>query len=114
MTTSSKVRLYDLAKELKLDTGHLISEVRQQGVSVSVASNSISKELAQRLRSKYLPKHKSAGTRVVKLKKDLLNVRTPALLQSKNRMTSAPKIGLSTVKSAIRNGNQNRDSTGIC
>ena len=67
MTTSSKVRLYDLAKELKLDTGHLISEVRQQGVSVSVASNSISKELAQRLRSKYLPKHKSAGTRVVKL-----------------------------------------------
>ena len=31
MTVSSKIRLYDLAKELKLDTKRLIEEVRREG-----------------------------------------------------------------------------------
>jgi hypothetical protein len=48
MTVSSKVRIYDLAKELKLDTKRLIEEVRREGVDVSVPSNSVSKELARR------------------------------------------------------------------
>ena len=48
MTVSSKVRIYDLAKELKLDTKRLIEEVRREGVDVSVPSNSVSKELAEK------------------------------------------------------------------
>ena len=34
MTVSSKIRIYDLAKELKLDTKRLIEEVRREGVDV--------------------------------------------------------------------------------
>lgn len=56
MTVSSKIRIYDLAKELKLDTKRLIEEVRREGVDVSVPSNSVSKELAEKIRNKYFPK----------------------------------------------------------
>jgi translation initiation factor IF-2 len=69
MTVSSKIRLYDLAKELKLDTKRLIEEVRREGVDVSVPSNSVSKELAEKIRNKYFPKKETAvkrGVRVVK------------------------------------------------
>src|SRR3982751_2796558 len=60
---TSKVRLYDLAKELKLDTKRLIEEVRREGVDVSVPSNSISKELADKIRNKYFPKKEQAAPR---------------------------------------------------
>ncbi len=69
MTVSSKIRIYDLAKELKLDTKRLIEEVRREGVDVSVPSNSVSKELAEKIRNKYFPKKETAvkrGVRVVK------------------------------------------------
>jgi translation initiation factor IF-2 len=69
MTVSSKVRLYDLAKELKLDTKRLIEEVRREGVDVSVPSNSVSKELAEKIRNKYFPKKETAAKRGIKLVK---------------------------------------------
>src|SRR5688500_11114887 len=67
--TSSKVRIYDLAKELKLDTKRLIEEVRREGVDVSVPSNSVSKELAEKIRNKYYPKKETAVKRTVKVVK---------------------------------------------
>src|SRR5215207_9203589 len=69
MTVSSKVRIYDLAKELKLDTKRLIEEVRREGVDVSVPSNSVSKELAEKIRNKYFPKKELAVKRAVKVVK---------------------------------------------
>ncbi|CAN5660274.1 translation initiation factor IF-2 [soil metagenome] len=69
MTVSSKIRIYDLAKELKLDTKRLIEEVRREGVDVSVPSNSVSKELAERIRNKYFPKKEAAVKRTVKVVK---------------------------------------------
>src|SRR5713101_3374854 len=66
---TSKVRLYDLAKDLKIDTKRLIEEVRREGVDVSVPSNSVSKELAEKIREKYFPKQAATvkrGIRVVK------------------------------------------------
>src|SRR5215213_592065 len=69
MTVSSKVRIYDLAKELKLDTKRLIEEVRREGVDVSVPSNSVSKELAEKIRNKYFPKKEMAVRRTVKVVK---------------------------------------------
>src|SRR5437016_11516314 len=69
MTVSSKIRLYDLAKELKLDTKRLIEEVRREGVDVSVPSNSISKELAEKIRDKYFPKKEVAVKRAVRIVK---------------------------------------------
>ena len=69
MTVTSKVRLYDLAKELKLDTKRLIEEVRREGVDVSVPSNSVSKELADKIRNKYFPKKATSAPRAVRVVK---------------------------------------------
>src|SRR5204862_8167561 len=66
---TSKVRIYDLAKDLKIDTKRLIEEVRREGVDVSVPSNSISKELAEKIRDKYFPKQSAAVKRAVKIVK---------------------------------------------
>ena len=66
---TSKVRLYDLAKELKIDTKRLIEEVRREGVDVSVPSNSVSKELAEKIRDKYFPKKDATVKRAVKVVK---------------------------------------------
>ena len=66
---TSKVRLYDLAKDLKIDTKRLIEEVRREGVDVSVPSNSISKELAEKIRDKYFPKKDTVLKRAVKVVK---------------------------------------------
>jgi translation initiation factor IF-2 len=66
---TSKVRIYDLAKDLKIDTKRLIEEVRREGVDVSVPSNSISKELAEKIRDKYFPKKDTAVKRTIKIVK---------------------------------------------
>src|SRR6185312_11989749 len=66
---ASKVRIYDLAKELKLDTKRLIEEIRREGVDVSVPSNSVSKELAEKIRLKYFPKKEAVVKRAVKVVK---------------------------------------------
>ena len=69
MAVTSKIRIYDLAKELKLDTKRLIEEVRREGVDVSVPSNSVSKELAEKIRNKYFPKKETAVKRTVRVVK---------------------------------------------
>jgi translation initiation factor IF-2 len=79
MTVSSKVRIYDLAKELKLDTKRLIEEVRREGVDVSVPSNSVSKELAEKIRNKYFPKKETAVKRAVKVVKRAVAPEAPAV-----------------------------------
>src|SRR6059036_2213529 len=66
---TSKVRLYDLAKDLKIDTKRLIEEVRREGVDVSVPSNSISKDLADKIRDKYFPKKDTAVKRAIRIVK---------------------------------------------
>src|SRR6202521_2833078 len=66
---TSKVRLYDLAKDLKIDTKRLIEEVRREGVDVSVPSNSVSKELAEKIREKYFPQKDTAVKRTIRVVK---------------------------------------------
>ena len=69
MTATAKTRLYDLAKELKIDTKRLIEEVRREGVDVSVPSNSVPKDVADKIRDKYFPKKDAAVKRAVKVVK---------------------------------------------
>ncbi|HEX7177573.1 MAG TPA: translation initiation factor IF-2 [Pyrinomonadaceae bacterium] len=82
MTTAlSKIRIYDLAKELKMESKRLIEEVRREGVDVSVPSNTISKELAEKIRNKYFPKkevHAPRSIRVVKKAARPVETETPA------------------------------------
>lgn len=63
----SKVRLYDLARELKVGIKRLIEDVRSEGHQVSVPSNAISKELADKIRHKYFPKQSTPSKATVKL-----------------------------------------------
>ncbi|MDT7540553.1 MAG: translation initiation factor [Acidobacteriota bacterium] len=66
---TSKIRIYDLAKELKLESKRLIEEIRREGVDVSVPSNTVSKELAEKIRNRYFPKAappKERSIRVIK------------------------------------------------
>jgi translation initiation factor IF-2 len=69
MSVQSKVRIYDLAKELKLESKRLIEEVRREGVDVSVPSNTVSKELAEKIRNKYFPKKETVAPRAIRVVK---------------------------------------------
>jgi len=92
MTVTSKVRLYDLAKELKLDTKRLIEEVRREGVDVSVPSNSISKELADKIRNKYFPKKEASAPRAVRVVKKAVRPVEAAPVEAADEEAAAPAI----------------------
>ncbi|MDQ3746436.1 MAG: translation initiation factor IF-2 N-terminal domain-containing protein, partial [Acidobacteriota bacterium] len=66
---TSKVRIYDLAKELKMESKRILEEVRREGVDVSVPSNTISKELAEKIRNKYFPKKEPTVQRAIRVVK---------------------------------------------
>src|SRR5215217_5954643 len=104
MTVSSKVRIYDLAKELKLDTKRLIEEVRREGVDVSVPSNSVSKELAEKIRNKYFPKKEAAVKRVVKVVKRAVLPATeaPAIDDESEVYEPEPVVAATQAPGAVR------------
>ncbi len=78
MAVQQKIRIYDLAKELKLDTKKVLEDVRREGIDVSVPSNSVPAGVAEKIRAKYFPKKAlpAAGPRLVKTVK-----REPALVE---------------------------------
>lgn len=63
----NKVRVYDLAKEVKQDTKRIMEELRREGADISVPSNSVSKELADKIRNRYFPKKEVAPKRGIKV-----------------------------------------------
>ncbi|MDQ3062580.1 MAG: translation initiation factor IF-2 [Acidobacteriota bacterium] len=79
MPLGTSVRIYDLAKDLKQDTKRVIEELRREGADVSVPSNSVSKELAEKVRNKYFPKTEAAPKRAIKVikKETVAKIETP-------------------------------------
>jgi translation initiation factor IF-2 len=73
----NKVRVYDLARELKQDTKRIIEELRREGADVDVPSNSVGKELADKIRNKYFPKAEVAPKRLIKVIKRQPSVDAP-------------------------------------
>ncbi|MBP6004477.1 MAG: translation initiation factor IF-2 [Pyrinomonadaceae bacterium] len=67
MAIRKSVRIYDLARELKQDTKRVMEDLRRAGADVSVASNSVSAEFAEKVRSKYFPKTEVAPKRAIKV-----------------------------------------------
>ncbi|MBC7798924.1 MAG: translation initiation factor IF-2 N-terminal domain-containing protein, partial [Pyrinomonadaceae bacterium] len=67
MTVANKTRIYELAKELKIEPKRVIEEARREGVDVSVPSNSVPKEVAEKIRNKYFPKKDAAPVRGIKV-----------------------------------------------
>ena len=50
MPTGKSIRIYDLAREVKQDTKRVMKDVRREGADVGVASNSVSHEIAEKVR----------------------------------------------------------------
>ncbi|MGD9628433.1 MAG: translation initiation factor IF-2 [Pyrinomonadaceae bacterium] len=67
MAAAKKVRVYDLAKELKQDAKRVIEDLRREGADVTVPSNSVSIEIAEKVRNKYFPKAEVAPKRGIKV-----------------------------------------------
>jgi translation initiation factor IF-2 len=67
MAVGKKIRVYDLARELKQDTKRVMEDLRREGADVSVPSNSVSAELADKVRLKYFPKAEPAPKRAIKV-----------------------------------------------
>ena len=79
MPVGSSVRIYDLARELKQDTKRVIEELRREGADVNVPSNSVSRELAEKVRNRYFPKTETSPKRLIKVIKRDPSVRTESL-----------------------------------
>ena len=69
MSSTSKIRIYDLAKELKQESKRLIEEIRREGVDVSVPSNTVSTQLAEKIRNRYFPKSAPPKERTIRVVK---------------------------------------------
>ena len=67
MAIGKKIRVYDLAREIKQDTKRVMEDLRREGADISVPSNSVSAELADKVRSKYFPKAEVAPKRGIKI-----------------------------------------------
>ena len=57
-----KVRAYDLAKELKIESRKVVEDARRLGVDISVPSNTIPDNIAAKIREMYYPKRKEEVT----------------------------------------------------
>jgi len=67
MAIGKKIRIYDLARELKQDAKRVLEDLRREGADVSVPSNSVSVELAEKIRQRYFPKTEVAPKRAIKV-----------------------------------------------
>ena len=67
MAIGKKIRVYDLAREVKQDTKRVMEDLRREGADISVPSNSVSAELADKIRQKYVPKAEAAPKRAIKV-----------------------------------------------
>ena len=67
MAIGKKIRVYDLAKEVKQDTKRIMEDLRREGADISVPSNSVTAELADKIRQRYVPKAEVAPKRTVKV-----------------------------------------------
>lgn len=52
--SGNKIRAYELARELRLDNKKVIEEARRQGIEITVPSETMPIEVADRIRKKYI------------------------------------------------------------
>ncbi len=100
MSLTGNIRIYDLAREVKQDTKRVMEDLRREGVDVSVPSNSVSKELAEKIRNKYFPKVDAAPKRGIKVikKKAETEVEAPAETETPKVEEEVPTVEKPTGK----------------
>ncbi|HMZ79017.1 MAG TPA: translation initiation factor IF-2 [Acidobacteriota bacterium] len=91
----SKIRIYDLAKELKLDNKKIMDEVRRLGYDVRVASNSVPDDIAEKVRNLYFPKRATPAAPVKLMKGGHVvseAVQPPPSVTPPRPVTTMPKL----------------------
>lgn len=78
MAIGKSIRVYDLAREVKQDTKRVMEDLRREGADVSVPSNTVPHELAEKVRSRYFPKTEAAPKRGIKVIKKAARPEEPA------------------------------------
>src|SRR6266542_2511781 len=73
----SKVRIYDLAKELKLESKKILEDARRMGVDVSVPSNTLEDNIAAKIREMYYPKKEQAAAPGAEPKSKVIKLAPP-------------------------------------
>ena len=94
MAVGATVRIYDLARELKQDTKRVIEDLRREGADVSVPSNSVTKELAEKVRSKYFPKVDATPKRAIKVIKKQVVKKAEKPAEETPVIETAPEIAV--------------------
>src|ERR1051325_10480448 len=99
-TGQHNIRIYDLAKELKLDNKKVMEDARREGIDVSVPSNTVPHEVAERIRLKYFPKKivPQVGPRLVKHVKQAEPAAGPAEAARATETPSPASPGIPTVQ----------------
>jgi translation initiation factor IF-2 len=94
MSLTGNIRVYDLAKEVKQDTKRVMEDLRREGADVSVPSNSVTKEFAEKIRNKYFPKVDAAPKRSIKVikKKVEPEVAAPAEVEAPEPEAEIPVV----------------------
>src|SRR5215475_15455276 len=87
------VRLYELAKELRLETRQVIADARRFGAMVSSSSSSVDEKVANRIRELYFPKKPAgAGPRAARLVKGHKPVETTGAAATLEVQMEGPAI----------------------
>jgi translation initiation factor IF-2 len=105
MAIGKSIRIYDLAREVKQDTKRVMEDVRREGADVSVASNTVSHEIAEKVRNKYFPKKEAAlkrGIKVIKkaAKQDESQTAEPGVTEAEPVVEEAPQPPATTSEAA--------------
>ncbi len=92
MAIGKSIRVYDLARELKQDTKRVMEDCRREGADVSVASNSVSYDIADKVRNKYFPKTEIAPKRAIKIIKAVKKEDAPPVVEAETEQPEAPPV----------------------
>ncbi len=92
MAIGKKIRIYDLARELKQDAKRVMEDLRREGADVSVPSNSVSAELADKIRLKYFPKTEAAPKRAIKVIKATKKEEPETVEQAVEEPVEVPEV----------------------
>ncbi len=99
MPIGKKIRIYDLARELKQDAKRVMEELRREGADVSVPSNSVSPELAEKIRLRYFPKAEVAPKRAIKVIKATKKEDAPPVVEEEQPASvEAPPLEMETAE----------------
>src|SRR5262245_5387793 len=92
-----KVRIYELARELKLESRKVLEDARRLGVDVSVPSNSLDDPVADKIRELYYPKkEQTTGHRTARLVK---TVKPPVVpVENEAEAAAAPSVAVEPVE----------------